>query len=265
MISIIIPTLLQTEDILKKLIFELVNNKLVGEVIVIDNSTKGFSYKNEKVRVINLDENIFVNPAWNLGVKEAKFDFLGILNDDLLLPLNYIEQVYEFMKDKRGIAGLGEAKIVDKEKIKNYPKNSKLKFKEIKNLAKDIVLGFGSAYFLKKEDYYFIPEELKIYCGDNFLTDKTLENNKKLYLIKGATVYHCHRATSGKKEFNELLYKDQKKYEEINPKYIEFCKERSKPNFIQNIFSIKNEGEYKILRIFYVKIKFKRKQNKSRV
>ena len=137
-------------------------------------------------------------------------------------------------------------------------------FKKIKNLARDICLGWGSAYFCKKKDYHFIPDEIKIYCGDNYLWNATLNNKGDLYKIEGASVYHLHRASSGAKEFNSLLDKDQKMYALIEPSYIEFCTERNKPKFLQRIFSVRNEGKNKILYILGVRIVLGlRKQGKN--
>ena len=53
------------------------------EIILIDNSLQGFEYNSDKLRIIIPNENLFVNPSWNLGVEKAKFDYVGILNDDI--------------------------------------------------------------------------------------------------------------------------------------------------------------------------------------
>lgn len=59
-----------------------------------------------------------MNPAWNLGVREAKNDIVGIFNDDILLPLNFIEEVNNFIQKTPdfGIIGL------DSNYIRNYEK-----------------------------------------------------------------------------------------------------------------------------------------------
>lgn len=58
-LSIIIPTLQKNVVILTKLIDELVENDLVGEVIIIDNSLKGYSSQSNKVKVF-LPEKIYL-------------------------------------------------------------------------------------------------------------------------------------------------------------------------------------------------------------
>ena len=63
MLSIIIPTMQKDLDVLNKLLCELEESDVVGEVVVIDNSCKGFNSKFSKVRVFTQKENLFVNPA----------------------------------------------------------------------------------------------------------------------------------------------------------------------------------------------------------
>mgnify|MGYP000238320079 CR=1 FL=1 len=48
-LSIIIPTMQKDLEVLNKLLLELVDDNSIAEIIIIDNSTKGFSYDSEKV------------------------------------------------------------------------------------------------------------------------------------------------------------------------------------------------------------------------
>lgn len=62
MFSIIIPTMQKDVEILNKLIFELDNSNLVDEILIIDNSTKGFLSNSKKVRVI-VPKKTFCEPC----------------------------------------------------------------------------------------------------------------------------------------------------------------------------------------------------------
>ena len=70
--SIIIPTLWKSNRT-DKLLKDLEECEYVDEIIVIDNSS---IYETDrtigKIRMISKGENIYVNPAWNLGIKIAK-------------------------------------------------------------------------------------------------------------------------------------------------------------------------------------------------
>ncbi len=112
MFSIVIPTLQKDTKILKMLLDELSQDQTVGEIILIDNSLQGFEYNSDKLRIIIPNENLFVNPSWNLGVEKAKFDYVGILNDDILLPKNLVSDVYSFLQGENiGLVGIDKKSI----------------------------------------------------------------------------------------------------------------------------------------------------------
>lgn len=263
MFSIIIPTMQKDVEILNKLIFELDNSNLVDEILIIDNSTKGFLSNSKKVRVIVPKKNLFVNPAWNLGVREAKNEIVGIFNDDILLPLNFIEEVNNFIQKTPdfGIIGLDSNYIRNYEKkdFETYPNNSKLTFKPFdKTIYTEY---FGSAFFIKKENYYEIPKNIKVWCGDNYLLKKNLDNHKTNYEIIGAEIKHLKSMTVGNKKFEKICEKDVYNYAKINPEFKKHSHYKSKrKTFLRNIFSLRNENKHKVLTITGIKIKIGKKQ-----
>lgn len=263
MFSIIIPTMQKDVEILDKLIFELDNSNLVDEILVIDNSTKGFLSNSKKVRVIVPKKNLFVNPAWNLGVREAKNEIVGIFNDDILLPLNFIEEVNNFIQKTPGfgIIGLDSNYIRNYEKkdFETYPNNSKLTFRPFKKTI--YTEYFGSAFFIKKENYYEIPKNIKVWCGDNYLLKKNLDNHKTNYEIIGAEIKHLKSMTVGNKKFEKICEKDVYNYAKINPEFKKHSHYKSKSKtFLRNIFSLRNENKHKVLTITGIKIKIGKKQ-----
>lgn len=263
MFSIIIPTMQKDVEILNKLIFELDNSSLVDEILIIDNSTKGFLSNSKKVRVIVPKENLFVNPAWNLGVREAKNEIVGIFNDDILLPLNFIEEVNNFIQKTPdfGIIGLDSTYMRNYEKkdFETYPNNSKLTFRPFKKTI--YTEYFGSAFFIKKENYYEIPKNIKVWCGDNYLLKKNLDNNKTNYEIIGAEIKHLKSMTVGNKKFEKICEKDVYNYAKINPEFKKHSHYKSKrKTFLKTLFSLRNENKHKVLTITGIKIKIGKKQ-----
>lgn len=263
MFSIIIPTMQKDVEILNKLIFELDNSNLVDEILIIDNSTKGFLSNSKKVRVIVPKKNLFVNPAWNLGVREAKNEIVGIFNDDILLPLNFIEEVNNFIQKTPdfGIIGLDSnyMRNYEKKDFETYPNNSKLTFRPFKKTI--YTEYFGSAFFIKKENYYEIPKNIKVWCGDNYLLKKNLDNHKTNYEIIGAEIKHLKSMTVGNKKFEKICEKDVYNYAKINPEFKKHSHYKSKrKTFLRNIFSLRNENKHKVLTITGIKIKIGKKQ-----
>lgn len=263
MFSIIIPTMQKDVEILNKLVFELDNSSLVDEILIIDNSTKGFLSNSKKVRVIVPKKNLFVNPAWNLGVREAKNKIVGIFNDDILLPLNFIEEVNNFIQKTPdfGIIGLDSNYIRNYEKkdFETYPNNSKLTFKLFdKTIYTEY---FGSAFFIKKENYFQIPKNIKVWCGDNYLLKKNIDNNKICYEIKNVEIKHLKSMTVGNKKFEKICEKDVYNYAKINPEFKKHSHYKGKrKTFLKTLFSLRNENKHKVLTITGIKIKIGKKQ-----
>ena len=61
---------------------------------------------------------------------------------------------------------------------------------------------------VKKENYYVIPEDLKIIYGDNYLLYQNLKNSKINYEIKRIPVNHIHSASSASLEISAIVADD---------------------------------------------------------
>ena len=263
--SIIIPTLQKDINILNKLVAELDVDEYVGEIIIIDNSLKGYSCDSSKLKVITPDYNLYVNQAWNLGIENAKYDLFGILNDDILLPKNFCKQVAEFISKTKNCGLLGLESSTSMEYTKDFsklPKEGKLKFKKIKRLYDNENFFWGSAIWGKKDCYFNIPNEMKIYCGDDYLLKCNNKAEKKNYSISGVKVKHYGRLSSGSEEFSSIKENDQKFMSTLCPHYKKYyensLKEERINTFVENIFSVRNSEDKKHKVITVLGIKFKR-------
>ncbi len=158
MFSVVIPTMLKSERI-HQLILELHKCDSVGEIIIINNvnSPTNLDYL-PKVWEYCQEENIGVNPAWNLGVKLAKFDKIALCNDDI----NFNSSVFDFMDNwdilPDGCFGMA---------TENYSlkQDGIFTFKEITERP----YGWGCLMMFNKSNYKVIPIEMKIACGDDYL------------------------------------------------------------------------------------------------
>lgn len=259
MLSIIIPTLQKNTDILYKLLQELTEDNTIGEVIIIDNSLKGLNFTSDKVKVILPKKNLYVNQAWNLGIQHIKYDYFGILNDDILLPKNYCSQIYEFLKanNNAGLIGL-DSSVVDNMPIENfssYPQNSQLVFHPMEN--KLYTICWGSAIFGKKENYYKIPKCLKIWCGDNYLLKKNIDNQKICYEVKNTQIKHVKSLTCNNSFFDKIKAQDVYNYSKIDKRFKQHSHYPKNLSILQKIFSITNEKKHKVFRLLGFKIKLK--------
>lgn len=164
MYSVVIPTLWKSPRI-HKLLSDLIECDSVGEIILIDNNKKFFeTYEDlDKVKLIQPEENLYVNPSWNLGIKLAQNNCVALLNDDINFNSGIFEAINDDILKQVGIIGMGQG---------NY---------ELKDTQNEPYLqpwesgmndgGWGCFILLHKTHWIDIPDQIKIWYGDNFIKD----------------------------------------------------------------------------------------------
>jgi glycosyltransferase involved in cell wall biosynthesis len=200
--SIIIPTLWKSKRI-HKLLSDLIKCEFVDEIILIDNAGKFFEYYEalDKVKLIQVEENIYVNPAWNLGIELAKNECIALCNDDINFNPNIFGVIDESILTYVGIIGMGEGNYkdeIDKEK------GSYIDIWEPG--VND--WGWGCLILLKKSHWLPIPNEIKIWYGDNIIKDV---NSVSKGVLRNFKVETEMSTTSDGDEWN-----DRKKEDHIN-------------------------------------------------
>lgn len=244
MITVIMPSMFIPSGIIDR-IKEITSHPLVQEFILIDNTNDGYEINETipKLRHIKEKKNTFVNPAWNKGVSLAKTDKLMIVNDDIITDFNgLIDLVYNEISENRGIIGLGTGCW--------NGTNKNFKLSQIDRLS----TGFGCLFFIHKNSYLTIPDDLKLWYGDNWLFEKT---NKKPYQITNWPVTGVLSATVDRPEFNSLKNEDISKWNEKYKKMKNvFFPMREEPNAKDGLASLiefikehKNTKEMKMIEI----------------
>lgn len=197
--SIVIPTLWKS-DRTKKLINDLRECEYVDEIIVIDNSSPdGMNlFYEPKMRLISEGENIYVNPAWNLGVEISKNECIALVNDDINFDTNIFGVLDENVLNQFGIVGMGEG-------------NYKDEIDESKGPYLDVWKpgvndwGWGCMILFNKKNWIDIPNDIKIWYGDNFIKDV---NPSPKACLRNFKVDTEMSTTSDEKEWDEIKKKD---------------------------------------------------------
>lgn len=174
--SVIIPTLLKSGH-LSSLLNTLQQSDDVDEIIIIDNTGR-YQKQHSKVRVLTKGHNIYVNPAWNWGVREAHNENICICNDDLtfdpkvlkFIALNIHKGVIGMSTDNYYIKEEGEYKITP---------------------VKERCWGWGCCLFVKRSNYVAIPDDLLIACGDDYLI-----NYIPAFIIEGMQLFWTRVSTT---------------------------------------------------------------------
>jgi hypothetical protein len=209
LISVIIPTMLKCSEITAESLISLCSSRHVGEVIIINNTPHSISYLNiisNKIKVLDMGGNIYVNPAWNLGVEVARYSVLSIINDDVILDNSIFDRISSCDLLKYGILGM------HKQNFYNKKCNQTISFYESYKMN----FGFGTAMFFHKKNYFNIPEDLKIYCGDSYLYDMNSVSGRKNIAIN-MNVKTIMSATSSSAEFNKIKKSDLLLYKKYTP------------------------------------------------
>lgn len=187
------------EQRIYRTLIELSNCKNVGEIILIDNSDDTTPLFLPKLNHICEGVNTFINPAWNKGAEIAKFDKLCFLNDDVWFEWSNLDKIEEFITPERGYIGMST------DNYKN-PEQNNLIFSEPEPDGKTSrgqrPVGFACCFFVHKNNWDPIPENIKLWAGDDWLFYRSKYPN---YVISGLKIDGKLSATLGDPELESQL------------------------------------------------------------
>jgi len=205
--TVVIPTMWRS-DLLYLALKQYVNSLWINEIILIDNNhnlVNQKKIKDKKVKIISKKENLFVNPSWNIGCELSNNDNIIFINDDVFISnINKLIKVID--NSNFDLVGLD---------LKNSNKHEEIVITEIDKKTKR-PYGFGCCFFIKKEKFKTIPNEIKIWYGDDIqyysILNKAMVSIPKIQFEMSKTVNSIENLFS--------IVNDNDK-----PRYLEFCKE----------------------------------------
>ena len=211
-VSAIIPTLWKAKEFTDHLVDVLIEDESVGEIIIIDNAPTDFCYTDEKVCTLKQSENLYVNPSWNLGVEESDYDKFIILNDDIIIPYNFVYELESLLTEDKGIVGIDYKAVIATDGFMD----ENITFLDRKITLKSIRMrdwGFGIVIAGNKKSYHKIPENIRIWYGDDYLVQLNNEGAKPSYVIDNVPIFTKMSATSDLAEFEEIKNIDTLMYD----------------------------------------------------
>lgn len=188
-LTVIIPTLWKGEYI-HQMLERLNPCPYVDEILLIDNAPNGYDNKLSKVRHIQSKSNLYVNGSWNFGVSLASNNLLLLLSDDVEFDVESIPRVLTHLTPGTSIGVHKDA----------WHENSIFNVVPIQ----DRPHSWGVLVFTRKDDWVDIPDELKIWFGDDWIVKHT----KKLMGVTGINIKTYNETTSGLSRFNEIKRND---------------------------------------------------------
>ena len=201
------PTMWRTPEITISALSNYLNINAIKKIIIIDNDRNRRPNANllnsSKIQLLDFKKNIYVNPAWNIGVENANNSLMCICNDDIIIDKLIIETIYLLdLSDRIGMNLIGVRGIDNHGFL-----FSQFSIDKTKNLGLQSDGIFGIAMFIRKENYKPIPDDLKVWFGDDYL----VRNSKNVYTIPANRFNICMAST-----INSLLKEGSDIQEIIN-------------------------------------------------
>lgn len=190
MYSVIIPTLWQQDKkLFKEVLVDLENNSKVKQIVLIDNEPAFSASIKEtvlsgisKLNHLKMDTNLFVNPSWNLGVKHSTEEHIVILNDDMWFnpSITVLLDVYEQHPQRDASAFGMSTSCFPAYDDSPLPIGSSIEV--VSNEGRGT--GWGCMFIMNKQNWIDIPEDLKVWFGDDFIANIFKDRNVPLHSFK---------------------------------------------------------------------------------
>lgn len=240
-ISIVIVNY-NVKDFLKDCLNSIYKSNFTGiyETIVVDNnsddnSVSELSTSFPHVKFIQLNENLGFSKANNIGFKEAKGEFLLILNPDTILNSDTIQKTYDFYKSKSNIGAVG-CKVLNEDLSfqlacrRSFPTpwNSFCKLFGLQNIfpksklfskynltyldenqTYEVDALIGAFIFTKKsilDEINGFDEEYFMYGEDLDLCFKIKEKNYNIYYFHETSIIHFKGESTKRSNINEVKH-----------------------------------------------------------
>lgn len=179
--SVIIPTIWKGIH-LNELLELAYKCEYIDEVILINNDSKNTKKypKNDKLTIIEPKQNIFVNPAWNVGVTIAKNDNIIIAQDDLIFDVNSLCNLITLLENNNyslkslGFIGMSYGNYFLDENA------DELSIEECYHTP-----GWATILVFHKDNWIPIPNQLKIWYGDDFIK---FGSGKPILQVRGLAI-----------------------------------------------------------------------------
>lgn len=169
----------------------------IQQIYVIDNTAdKLFKSDLPKVQILNFDKNIYVNPAWNLGVNLSNADNVVIMNDDIACCKENYDYVDELLNtDDCGLCSIESTYI---ETLKEYTSTqvgirSEIKTNEIFGNPDNNKTGWF--FGIKRKLWKNIPSPIKIIYGDDLIYMRIRKLGYSTKNITNTTIGHLESKT----------------------------------------------------------------------
>lgn len=191
------------------------------ELLLVDNglledSTARYQQHHSLVKVINSKENLGFAGGNNLAIKQAKGDYILLLNNDTIVPANFLDSMVQLMKNEPK-AGIVSPKIYfyDSPNTLQYAGTNTVNFRTGRgddpakysqdkgqyNEMKKVSMAHGACMLIRKavfEDIGLLSEAYFLYYEELDFCERTRQNGWDIYFMPDSYIHHRESSSVGK-------------------------------------------------------------------
>lgn len=175
--SVIVPTMWRCPDLFNKLLNEIVQNRLVDEILIINNDVNNTPdwpiLNNSAIILLNQDKNIGPDQGWALGIKLSKNNLICICSDDIYFDNLLFTKIQSYIIPENGVFGI--------DGNNRYKNGNEINFQKLDIPAS--VYEYGQLMFFYKTNFIGFPSELFYYFFDTMLFDSHTYRGFNNYVI----------------------------------------------------------------------------------
>lgn len=210
MISVVMPTIWRGSCIENELP-KLLECSDVFEIILINNSPQNTpswyeQYKNNnKILEIKLSRNVYVNPAWNIGVAASSSKYVMLHQDDISFDdYHFLKDILNKLENENVLIGCDAGCFKNNE-------NTGIVFNNINQRT----YGYGCSMFFRKSSYKNIPSFYKLWKGDDCLIELFKHRLLPVLAMSGINIKgKISETIDGSKEFDFKFQEGNANFEE---------------------------------------------------
>jgi len=173
------------------------------------------------IEIIRNDRNVDLNRLWNRLYYNSKASYLCFLNNDVRIPYNFVEDTVNVFEKEKSVGA-----VVHATNHRNYKRVTELNYAI---LEERIIQGWD--FTMRREVYTPIPEDLKVFGGDDWLFVKMYRKFWNTAVVVSSPIIHYNAMSrkyykGDRKEEAEALLRYEierlpyiSKYTEKHPKF----------------------------------------------
>lgn len=221
----------------KKLINQILTEQSCKELelVVVDQAsteshTKEYLDSIRYIDHVEIIENTCNTPLcqlWNSFVEHAKYDYCAFLNNDILIPPNFLSDVEHIFQKESTVSCVIHPT--------NHPSWTKATLDIVNYVILTDKTRQGWDFSFRKSDWVAIPDCLDFYCGDDFIFENVYQNDKHVAMALSSPIIHWLSQTR-KSPLNKIIPnrnppKDIENYKNLGySHYLNILDEYSKVN-----------------------------------